>query len=56
MKTYTITNTKSGVILGTYEADTEQDALEAMAHDAGYKTYAEACEVAPDSDIEVSEA
>ena len=35
---YTIENTTTGVILGTYEANTEAEALQAMAKDAGYKS------------------
>lgn len=52
-KTYEITNTKSGFVLGRYDAETEAEALEIMARDAGYKTYAEACEVAPAEDGEI---
>ena len=44
MKKYQIENTNSGIILGIYEAVTEQMALEALARDAGYATYAIACE------------
>lgn len=46
-KTYEITNAKSGLVLARYYAETEAAALEALARDAGYETYAEACEVAP---------
>lgn len=56
MKSFTITNTSSGVVLGTFEAATASDALEVMAHRAGYGTYAEACEAAPGDDIEVTES
>lgn len=45
MKTWTITNRISGQDLGIYEATDEAGALEAMAIDAGYATYREACEV-----------
>ena len=45
MATYEITNRISGQSLGTYGAEDEAGALEAMAHEAGYATYREACEV-----------
>lgn len=53
MTIYQIENTRSGIILGTYEANTEAEALDAMARDAGYASYIEACEVAPVVDGEI---
>ena len=53
MATYQIENTRSGVILGEYEASSEAEALNAMARDAGYADYAACCEVAPVSDGEI---
>lgn len=47
MSKYLITNTISGVELGVYEGNTESEALDAMARDAGYSDYAECCDVAP---------
>ena len=44
MKKYQIENTNSGIILGVYEAASEDMALEELARDAGYATYAIACE------------
>lgn len=41
MTTYTITNTKSGATIGIYEGATEAEALDAMARDAGYESYAD---------------
>lgn len=53
MTSYTIENTVSGMILGTYEGATEAEALDAMARDAGYADYAEAQKVAPAADGEI---
>lgn len=39
-KSFQIENSKSGVILGVYEAATEAEALDLMAQDAGYADYA----------------
>ena len=43
---YQITSA-AGVDLGVYDAADEDGAREAMAIDAGYRTYAEACAAAP---------
>lgn len=53
MTKFEITNTKSGLVLGQYEAATEADALEKMAQDAGYATYAKAQAAAPADDGEI---
>lgn len=45
MTTFQISNPISGLILGTYDAETREAALEALAKDAGYKSFAESCEV-----------
>ncbi len=37
---YQITQTASGADLGIYEGATEADALDALARDAGYDSYA----------------
>ncbi len=50
---FTIINTTSGANLGSYVADTEAEALNAMARDAGYTDYAEAEEIAPTADGEI---
>ncbi len=50
MALYSIENVKTGESLGVYQADSVVEALEAMARDAGYATYAEACEVSNGAD------
>lgn len=40
MKRFEITNTNSGIVLGAYEGETAEQALDAMARDAGYPSYA----------------
>jgi len=45
-KTYRITNVNSGACFGLYTAETEQEARDKMARDAGYRDYEHACEVA----------
>lgn len=47
MTLYRIANRIGGVVLGDYEAADPAAALDAMARDAGYATYADACAVAP---------
>lgn len=42
MTTYEISNKTSGQPLGEYEGETEQDALDALARDAGYDSYNDA--------------
>lgn len=39
---YQIINTTSGANLGTYQAESESDALDLMAQDAGYEDYEQA--------------
>ena len=51
--TYEISNSISGVVFGTYEASSIEAALEVFARDAGYASYADACEVAPIADGEI---
>jgi hypothetical protein len=41
MGRWTITNTVSGVEIGSFEADSRKAALDAMARDQGYDSYAE---------------
>lgn len=37
----TVENKHSAVILGTFDVETEEDALQAMAKEAGYKSFEE---------------
>lgn len=46
---YMIENRESGAMLGTYEAETEDQALDKMAQDAGYKDYSDLLDNVPDS-------
>lgn len=53
---YLVTNTVSGVILGVYRANSKDDALDAMARDAGYANQADALDVigSDGSDLKVT--
>jgi hypothetical protein len=42
MARWVVENSKSGVELGRYSAETRQGALECLARDIGYRSYAEA--------------
>lgn len=44
MSSFTITNVVTGATLGTYEAKTPQEALDALARDSGYADYEDACD------------
>ncbi len=55
MATYNITNRSSGHNLGNFEADSMELALEELAKDAGYASYDAMCEVAPRTDLKVTE-
>lgn len=45
MTYYSIKNRRSGVDLGVYPGETEEEALDSFARAAGYDDYAEACKV-----------
>jgi hypothetical protein len=55
MRSWRIENRVSGIVLGVYSGESEQEALDAMARDARYRDYAAACEVAPGEDLVVRE-
>jgi hypothetical protein len=42
MKYWNIGNKLSGMDLGVYEGDTPEEALDALARDAGYRDYSDA--------------
>lgn len=44
MSKYKISNRISGQTLGTYTGETCWEALDAMARDAGYRDYSQACQ------------
>jgi hypothetical protein len=53
MYPYQIENTVSGVVLGQYEGANPDDALEALARDAGYANRAEMDREIPAADGEI---
>lgn len=53
MNIYEITNIFSGVCLGYYNGNSVIQALEAMAKDAGYSSYAALCKLIPPADGEL---
>lgn len=50
---YRIENMTSGADLGTYSADSEDSALDAMARDAGYASYADLQQRVPGDEGEI---
>lgn len=50
--TYSITVQSSGVTLGDYSGETADDAVEAMARDAGYGSYRDMCSIAGPADLD----
>ncbi len=54
---YQIENTMSGWVFGVYKGDSKEDALDALAKDAGYDDYHHMSYVAParEGEIKVTE-
>jgi hypothetical protein len=52
MTKYQIAVKTSGVDLGVYDGADEDEAVEAMARDAGYRDYAAMCSIADPEDLE----
>jgi hypothetical protein len=60
MSKFQIVNPGTGIDLGTYEGATKAEALDAYARDAGYESFASACEATGDdperdADLRVTE-
>jgi hypothetical protein len=53
MPMFKVENIKSWYVFGCYKAESEEHALDVYARDAGYRDFAEACEVAPVEDGEI---
>lgn len=55
-KKFEIANRNSGLVLGVYEGETREQALDAMARDAGYADYASVpAEAGSEDDLSVME-
>lgn len=56
-KSFEISNRVSGLVLGVYQANSPEEALDVMARDAGCRDFADACEIAgtEEGEIEVVE-
>jgi hypothetical protein len=53
MPIFKVENIKSWYVFGNYMAENEEHALDVYARDAGYRDFAEACEVAPVEEGEI---
>lgn len=51
---YQIENTLSGHVFGIYEGGSKEEALDALAQDAGCRDYSHMCEIAPARPGEIS--
>lgn len=51
---FQIENTASGIVLGIYEGENEETALDALARDAGYTSYLALCQEIPARDGEIA--
>lgn len=53
MARWNISNTTSGLELGVYEGVTREEALDAMARDAGYESFADSCKTCGDDGSDI---
>ena len=52
MAKFEITSKVSGQVAGVYEGESEDDAIDAYARDAGYKDFRDACSICDPEDLD----